>query len=135
MAARTWTCTRVTNGVRCGAKNRKIKLICETCGKKRPPTKRPAHMQALDIPYERYVRRYGEQCGICGCGPSPDRRLDRDHDHATGQPRGLLCQFHNRFLPRRATPELLRAAADYLERASSKTPLATDALDRRDRAA
>ena len=30
-------------------------------------------------------------CGVCGKPPSTDRHMDRDHDHLTGRPRGLVC--------------------------------------------
>ena len=32
-----------------------------------------------------------ESCGVCGKPRSQDRRHDRDHDHRTGNPRGLAC--------------------------------------------
>lgn len=116
--ARVWTCQRTTAGVPCKHVNPKRKHLCEKCGKRRPATKRPAHMAALDLPYEHYVEiNGGDFCGICGLPPSPVRRLDRDHDHKTGRPRGLLCHAHNRMLRYGMTPEVLRAAADYLERA------------------
>jgi hypothetical protein len=74
-------------------------------------------MAALDIPYERYVELNGsEHCGICGCEPPPHRKLDRDHDHATGKPRGLLCRKHNRMLKRWLTDDFMRLALAYLER-------------------
>jgi len=74
-------------------------------------------MAALDLGYEAYVElQGGEFCGICGVEPN-GRRLDRDHDHRTGQPRGLLCWKDNKALAGWMTPEWLRAAADYLERA------------------
>lgn len=77
-------------------------------------------MAALDVPYEEYiVINGGETCGICGCGPSPGRRLDRDHDHKTGQPRGLLCWVDNKFLRAAMTLERLEAAVAYLKRAES----------------
>jgi hypothetical protein len=58
----------------------------------------------------------GERCAICLRVSSPNRRLDRDHDHKTGRPRGLLCPRCNRQLANWITPEWLRAAAEYLER-------------------
>lgn len=99
------------------ARNRR----CGACKKALPKRRRPAHLKALDVPYETYVEiNGGELCGVatCGRGPSAKRKLDRDHDHATGKPRGLLCSSHNRFLHSRVTPEELRACADYLERAA-----------------
>lgn len=116
----SWKCQRQSKGEKCGYVNPSLKRLCVECGKPRPPRKRPAHMAALDIPYEEYiVLNGGEFCAICGVGPSPARRLDRDHDHTgLGRPRGLLCHFCNRRLDDRVTPEWLRAAADYLERTS-----------------
>jgi hypothetical protein len=77
-------------------------------------------MAALDLPYEHYVQLNGgvEACGICGKPPRPGRRLDRDHDHKTGRPRGLLCWSCNRQLRTWATVTWLKAAAAYLERSS-----------------
>jgi hypothetical protein len=63
------------------------------------------------------VQLYGASCGICGA-TRKTRNLDRDHDHRTGRPRGLLCNRCNRALPNWVTPLWLRNAADYLERAS-----------------
>jgi hypothetical protein len=72
-------------------------------------------MKALEIPYEDYLAISGiEACGICG-SPRKGRKLDRDHDHKTGLPRGLLCHRCNRSLPRWVTPEWLDKAAGYLE--------------------
>lgn len=71
--------------------------------------------------YEWWVEKYGPVCGICGRKPTAKRRLDRDHDHATGAPRGLLCARDNRALPSWVTPEWLRKAADYLEKGSHET--------------
>jgi hypothetical protein len=109
--ARWWTCPK------CRTRNPRTTQRC-SCGRKRPAPRRPAHRAALDIPYEEYVALFGERCGICGREPSAVRRLDRDHDHrGDGRPRGLLCAPCNRALNDRVTPEWLRAAADYLERA------------------
>lgn len=113
---RTWRCNRTTGGQKCGHDNPVRAKLCRACGKPRPAKRRPKHMTALDLPYETYVAiNGGDHCFICGRAPSPTRRLDRDHDHATGTPRGLLCPTHNRVLWRGATAQELRKAAYYLE--------------------
>jgi hypothetical protein len=78
------------------------------------PKRRPKHLAVLKNPYEWWAERFPEQCGICGREPSGKRRLDRDHDHRTGEPRGLLCHRCNRALPNWVTPEWLMAAHRYL---------------------
>jgi hypothetical protein len=58
------------------------------------------------------------KCAICGVheDDASDHRLRLDHDHATGQPRALLCHHCNVGLGHfRDRPELLRAAARYVE--------------------
>jgi len=70
----------------------------------------------LEVPYEQWVKRFGESCGICGRGPSPTRRLDRDHDHRTGEMRGLLCHLCNRNLPNHVDEAWLLRAATYVAR-------------------
>ena len=114
-AVKVWTCQRQQDGVRCGKKNPSRFQVCRSCGKRKPPRRRPAHLKALEQPYEVWVERFGEVCGICGRAPSVNRRLDRDHDHKTGEPRGLLCHFCNRTLSSRVDAVWLRSAADYLE--------------------
>lgn len=56
-------------------------------------------------------------CAICKGPPTPARtRLSVDHDHASGQIRGLLCDNCNLALGRmKDSPALLREAALYLE--------------------
>jgi hypothetical protein len=75
-------------------------------------------MVGLDISYEEYVEiNGGEFCGICGRPPSAKRRLDRDHSHEDGRPRGLLCARCNRHLAHWLTVEdakWLRDALKYL---------------------
>jgi hypothetical protein len=143
MAARTWTCQRVSKGVRCAHVNPKRKHLCESCGKRRPATKKASHRVALELPYEAFiVLNGGEHCGICGALPS-SRKLDRDHAWVgpiKGRPRGLLCHSCNRTLSKRmeiaalgmGLVAWLRAAADYIERAEQRRGINLEALLRGD---
>lgn len=70
------------------------------------------------------------RCAICGEPPDPEGvkaagRLHVDHDHETGAVRDLLCNHCNRLLGAALDrPDLLRAAAEYIERhrAAAATP-------------
>jgi hypothetical protein len=124
--AKTWTCRRQAQRVKCLQVNPRIKRNCVKCGKPRPATEKPAHMQALATgTYEEAVAiNGGEFCGICRKTrdqlKNPGRRLDRDHEHkADGRVRGVLCRVCNRRLKTYHTAEWLRAAADYLERSAA----------------
>ena len=133
MAPRTWTCQRSSGGTKCGATNFKRFQKCQTCGKKRPATKKKDHERALELTYEDYVLiNGGDHCGICGYERKPgERKLDRDHAHVgpiAGRPRGLLCHGCNRTLSfrmeisaRGQLVEWLRRAADYVERAEQRS--------------
>lgn len=85
--------------------------------------RRPRHADALKLPYEVYVDVNGgsELCGICG-RPGKTRRLHRDHDHQTGEPRGLLCYRCNLVLRAYVTLEWLLAAVAYVERGLKRGP-------------
>jgi hypothetical protein len=72
----------------------------------------------LDVELMAYLQ--GSRCPICG-KPNPEHV---DHDHATGQPRGILCFNCNQGLGNfRDDPVLLARAMDYLMRG---TPCAPD---------
>lgn len=117
MRATGWTCRRVADGTQCNHRNRPRTRKCAECGKPKPPKRSPAHLVALAFDYEDFVTlNGGEHCAICGRAPSDRRRLDRDHCHATGKPRGLLCARCNRALPSWITPDWMRLAIAYLER-------------------
>lgn len=66
-----------------------------------------------------YEALYAAQGGVCaGCLRATGRtkRLAVDHDHKTGQPRGLLCGPCNQMLGHgRDDPEFFRRVAGYLE--------------------
>lgn len=118
-----WTCQRVSGGIKCRQINPRRRLTCLACGKRRPPTAKPAHRAILDeMPYEAWVERFGPVCGVCGREPSANRRLDRDHWHSgplAGQPRGLACARCNVAMPSWMTADWLRAALAYFERSEA----------------
>lgn len=67
--------------------------------------------------YEQLLEWQGGRCAICGNRPRK-KRLAVDHDHRTGEVRGLLCATfcnHKMLGGARENPEILRRAADYLE--------------------
>lgn len=67
--------------------------------------------------YESILESQGGSCAICG--KNGGRRLDVDHHHESGKIRGLLCIPCNLSIGKmRESPELLRSAANYLEKFS-----------------
>ncbi|SRR6266478_3293906 len=82
-------------------------------------THRRAHRRkSFGVQSHEYVEMYQKQnfvCAICG-SEDIGRRLDIDHDHETGQVRGLLCSNCNIGLGKfKDNPELLRKAIVYLQ--------------------
>lgn len=81
---------------------------------------------------ERTLKRYGldaesydlllemqeHKCLLCGQSAADEKKaLAVDHDHETGQIRGLLCQNCNKGIGNlKDDPSLLRRAADYVAR-------------------
>jgi hypothetical protein len=65
-----------------------------------------------------YSAQWAMQQGRCFlCDKEPNGALHADHCHTSGRPRGLLCNQCNGLLGFAGdNPDLLRAAADYLER-------------------
>jgi hypothetical protein len=107
MAVRTkkrpyWQCRR------CSFRNLREHVNCrgtlptgEPCPSQRPKKPVRAHRRILQgKTYPLFVQAAREIHGVtdesccnlaCGRQPSPERKMDRDHDHVTGKPRGLLC--------------------------------------------
>ncbi|MDQ2650901.1 MAG: endonuclease VII domain-containing protein [Actinomycetota bacterium] len=66
------------------------------------------------------LERQSGGCAVCGVLPDTLGKLHLDHCHGTGAIRGLLCQSCNQAIGHlRDDPELLRKAAEYLERSAS----------------
>jgi len=84
-------------------------------------------LRSYGINNEMYENMFNLQNGRCAICQESETCLDRrtgkikklavDHDHKTGEVRQLVCSKHNRGIGLfEESPELLRAAADYLER-------------------
>lgn len=112
--------------VKCG-KNRAERFfvssrgrICESCRK--GSTSKAAHETRVTATYGlgpgEYDALFTAQGGRCAiCGGTRRERLSVDHCHRTNVVRGLLCRMCNGRLltASRDRPEVLRAAASYLE--------------------
>lgn len=101
---------------------------CKSCTKKRAAGWRKENPKAVfrwklkrsyGITPERLEQMQTEQeglCKICKQKCKVKRRLSIDHDHTTKKVRGLLCGNCNHGLGHfRDSPDLLRAAAEYIE--------------------
>jgi hypothetical protein len=77
---------------------------------------------------EQYATMLEEQggCAICKTPVEPARNTDNltvDHDHNTGNVRGLLCNKCNRGIGLLCdSPEIVRSALDYLLKHKQETP-------------
>lgn len=85
------------------------------------------NLRRYGVTPDEYQQKFAEQdgrCAICGVRPNPEgrgpaARLHVDHDHVTGENRGLLCVRCNPGVGYfQDDPALLRAAANYIERHS-----------------
>lgn len=67
--------------------------------------------------YQRLYESQGGRCAVTGCrATGRAKKLAVDHDHKTGEVRGLLCGPHNRLIGyNRDNPEAFRSLANYLE--------------------
>jgi|SRR5579859_6476634 len=68
------------------------------------------------LDYERLVRDQDNKCAICGQEDNLGW-LSVDHNHETGEVRGLLCRACNAAIGAlKDDPDLVRKALEYLER-------------------
>ena len=102
---------------------------CTPCKKRRASEK--AHGSLLRAKYgitaEEYAAMLADQSGVCYIcgGKSGKKRLAVDHDHKTGEVRGLLCKRCNRMLGYyRDNAESFERAATYLRNPPSRRVLA-----------
>jgi hypothetical protein len=84
----------------------------------RKPT-RAKQLGVSDDEYARLLKAQGGGCAICGTKPKT-RRLHVDHDHKTGEVRGLLCHRCNRVLQSWVTADWLLKASGYLRSGRSE---------------
>lgn len=125
----------------CKDKNKKdgLNSICKDCSKKRfekyqqtengkkiikahnlSPRKRDWYLKTkYNITLEQYDEMFEKQngnCAICGL-PELMKRLSVDHDHETGEVRGLLCQSCNGLLGlAKDNQEILFDSINYLDK-------------------
>ena len=88
----------------------------------KPKPKRARQLGVSEARYEELLKAQNGGCALCG-RPPKTRRLHVDHDHRTGEVRGLLCFVCNRFLPASRDAAWHRKAASYLEDRPAMTPV------------
>ncbi len=78
--------------------------------------RKPTRARALGVSDEDYERLLAEQDGHCALCPNrpKTRRLHVDHDHRTGEVRGLLCYVCNKYLPATRGADWHLLAAGYM---------------------
>ena len=64
--------------------------------------------------YNRMFRAQKGKCKVCGRPPKPGKNLHVDHDHKTGEVRGLLDYYCNRRIIGRNNEDSIRKLVDYL---------------------
>ena len=108
----------------CRTRVERVKRKCPVCGRARPKKRVPKHAITLQRDsYDFYCQIAAdihgvtdERCCVCGKPRNPERRHDRDHDHLTGNPRGLACVVCNKLMVHKLTLERARQIVGYLER-------------------
>lgn len=101
---------------------------CKTCHiKQSNSVAQKNHLRRkYNLSLEEYTSKLEKQhhcCALCGKTQKEEKSaLCVDHDHKTGQIRDLLCRVCNRALGLfKDDPQLLKKAAEYLERHNDKS--------------
>lgn len=102
--------------------NKAGNFYCSTCRKDRERQDRLRYLygeNATPALYDELYDQQGGRCAICGAPPN-GRRLGLDHDHDTGEIRGLLCVNCNSAIGKLCEePALFEIAVVYLTRGRS----------------
>jgi hypothetical protein len=64
--------------------------------------------------YQEMFLSQGGVCAVCNRPPKPGKNMNVDHDHKTGEVRGLLCYYCNRRLVGNNRPESVIKLVNYL---------------------
>lgn len=80
-------------------------------------TKKISHKKVREDLYKHLLEKQDGKCAICGKHESKfKRKLCLDHNHETGEYRGLLCSYDNRYIVGKfKDPDLVRKIVTYLE--------------------
>lgn len=75
--------------------------------------------------YDRLLAAQGGKCAVLGCrATGRTKRLAVDHNHKTGEVRGILCGVHNQLIGyNQDNPDAFRSLADYLENPPARAVL------------
>ena len=99
--------------------------LCKGCSSRKRHAVRVEEVYGITgAQYNQLLTSQGGRCYICGEKPGKIR-LAVDHNHKTGEVRGLLCKRDNHRLlgAAKEDPEILRRAADYLENPPARSVL------------
>lgn len=101
-------------GPRCHSHNREVKMVRKKASHERMVGNTyglpPGH-------YDRLKAFQGGVCWICQRATGKVKALAVDHNHTTGEVRGILCGVCNQLIGHlRDEPDRARRIADYLER-------------------
>lgn len=111
-------CSNVRASVWNKANKEKRRAAMETFHAANPNKARDYYLRAnYGLTHEEYEDLLIGQCGVCAlCGKPPiGKRLAVDHDHNTGEIRGLLCLNCNKYKLGQLTLEDVSAIKKYLE--------------------